>query len=93
MVVSLTLVLAVLAGVLYALKRWSVWLKPSRQDSWIQVVERHPLGPRQSLMVVRVRHELFLLAVSTQGVQMLSRLDPDEAPVSLEKEASPASAS
>lgn len=41
----------------------------------VEVVDRLPLDPRRSLVVVRVGKSYFLVGVSEQGMTLLSRLD------------------
>lgn len=45
-------------------------------SSHMQVVDRVPLGPKASLLVVKVAEEYFLLAVSEQKIQLIKEL-PD----------------
>ena len=71
---SLVLVVAVLLGALYAVKRWGHWMKKSTGNEWIHVLAQHSFGPKHHLLVVRVQDEKFLVGVSPQGMHALSSL-------------------
>lgn len=59
--------------------RWAA--PPAAETDRIEVLGRSFLGPRESICVVRVGRERFLLGVTPAGVGLLSRLDaPDRAP-------------
>ncbi len=71
---SLMLVLAILLGALYGIKRWGHWMKPAARNGWIQILAQHSFGPKHHLLVVQVRDEKFLVGVSPQGMHTLSSL-------------------
>ena len=71
---SLLLVVAVLLGALYGVKRWGHWMKQSNKNEWIQILAQHSFGPKHHLLVVRVQDEKFLVGVSPQGMHALSSL-------------------
>lgn len=75
---SLMLVMAILLGALYGIKRWGHWMKPSARNGWIQILAQHSLGPKHHLIVVKVRDEKFLVGVSPQGMHTLSPLSPKD---------------
>ena len=76
---SLALVLGLLLAGTYGLKRWGFWIKKSGQDSRIQVLDKYFLGPRHSLLVVRVREGgLFLIGLSPQGIHFLASLENEK---------------
>ncbi len=52
-----------------------------KQKSFIEVVAQHALGPKQSITVVKIRGQQFVLAVSQDSVQLLTQLDADETEV------------
>ena len=54
----------------------------------MQVVERLPLGPRQSLMIVKVGAQYMLVGVSEGSIQHLKDLDAEDVTGDLEKKAS-----
>ncbi len=63
--------------------RWLFrWAPAAAMDTdRVEVVSRSFLGPRESICVIRVGRERFLVGVSPAGVGLLSRLDgPDRAP-------------
>lgn len=75
---AVTLVLTLLWGATYALKRWGGMVKGS-DKSWIHVLERRYLGPKHSLLLVRVAEETVLLGLSPQGISFLTSLDVQRA--------------
>ena len=54
-----------------------------KQKSFIEVLAQHPIGPKQSLIVVKVRGQQFVLGVTQDNVQLISQLDADEAELDL----------
>ncbi len=73
---GLFLVLAVLACAVLVMKKLGHYVhKPSVGDV-LEVVSRHYLDPKNSLLVVRVYGERFLVGLSPQGLQMLASLKP-----------------
>ena len=65
---------------------WFSGLIPSsmkKQKSFIEVIAQHPIGPKQSLIVVRIRGQQFVLGVTQDHVQLISQLDADEAELDL----------
>lgn len=85
---SLLLVLTVLLGALYGIKRWGHWMKPSSKNGWIQILAQHSFGPKHHLLVVKVQDEKFLVGVSPQGMHTLSSLShKDGEPVSKDEAA------
>ncbi len=73
---ALSLVLAVLVGALFALKKAGKWVRKPDRNDWIQVVAQHPIGIKHHLVLVRVREELLLVGVSPQGMHLLSPSRP-----------------
>lgn len=51
-------------------------MKKSR--SFIEVLAQHPLGPKQSIVVVRIRGQQFVLGATEGNVQLITQLDSDE---------------
>lgn len=44
----------------------------------IEVLAQHALGPKQSITVVRIRGQQFVLGVTQDSVQLITQLDADE---------------
>lgn len=74
-VAGLLIVLAALVCALYGLKRLGIFVKKTRDNELLNVVARHWLDPKTSLVIVRAGNEHFLLGLSSQGLQVLSSLD------------------
>jgi len=55
----------------------------------IQVLERAAVGPDRTLMIVRVKRQVWLLGVTPQSIQPIGELDPADYP---EEAPSPAAA-
>ena len=49
-----------------------------KKKSLIEVVAVHPLGPKQSITVVRIRGQQLVLGVTEGNVQLITQLDSDE---------------
>jgi flagellar biogenesis protein FliO len=65
---------------------WLSGLLPNsmkKQKSFIEVVAQHPLGPKHSITVVKIRGQQFVLAVTPENVQLITQLDSDEAEIDL----------
>jgi flagellar protein FliO/FliZ len=78
MLASLTLVIGLMIGALYLLKRY-VYKSPAAAGgtSLIRVVASHHLGPKNSLVLVEVLGQIVLLGVSGQQVSNLTAItDP-----------------
>ena len=54
-----------------------------KQKSFIEVMGQHSLGPKQSIVVIRIRGQQFVLGVTQDSVQLITQLDADEAEVDL----------
>ena len=72
---SLALVLGLLLGTLYGVKRLGNWAKTPENDPYIQVLSRRHLDPKHSLIMVQSQDELFLIGLSPQGMHLLARLE------------------
>lgn len=57
--------------------------KIRKTKSLIEVVAQHSLGARQSITVVRIRGQQFVLGVSPESVQLISQIDSDESEIGL----------
>ena len=47
--------------------------------AYIEVMANHSLGPKQSITVVRIKDQQFVLGVTQDNVQLITQLDADEA--------------
>jgi flagellar biogenesis protein FliO len=54
-----------------------------KQKAFIEVMANHALGPKQSITVVRIRGQQFVLGVTQDSVQLITQLDSDEADLDL----------
>jgi flagellar biogenesis protein FliO len=59
---------------------WLAGILPGakKQKSFIEVVAQHPLGPKHSITVVKIKGQQFVLAVTPENVQVITQLDSDE---------------
>ena len=65
---------------------WISSLLPSsmrKQKSFIEVMATHALGPKQSIVVVKIRGQQFVLGVTQDSVQLITQIDSDEAEMDL----------
>ena len=49
-----------------------------KQKSWIEVLGTHSLGPKQSIVVVRIRGQQLVLGVTQDNVQLITQIDSDD---------------
>ena len=75
-VLSLVLILVLIIGVVYLLRRYFSDRLPGnvRQD-WCQVLARMPLQPKQSLLLVKVFDRILLLGVTDGSMNTLAEFD------------------
>ncbi len=76
--VALGAVLTLLLVALRVLKRFSPTLGGSKHRLPMEVVQRLPLGPKQSIVVVRVGEKVMTVAVSGEGIQQMGELEGDD---------------
>jgi len=81
---SMTLVLGLAGGSLWALRRWGVRKLPGTGGSRLRIEETLALGDRRFVSILQAEDERFLIALAPGGIQLLSRLEPagGEAPSS-----------
>lgn len=72
---SLALVILLMVGALMVIRRLGVWARHPKAGSWVEVLSRHYLDPKHTLLVVKVQRQHLLLGISPQGLHMLTRLD------------------
>lgn len=79
---ALAVVIAVLCGAAFALKRWGHRFAGGSNKALIHVLERRYLGPKHSLLLVRVAEDTLLLGLSPQGLSFLASVDTANVPFS-----------
>jgi len=82
MILSLGAVLALMFGLVFALKRFGVPGGSAAELSVpIQILGRKLLQPKKSVVVMKVAEKILVVGISEQGMQLLTELAPDEAQV------------
>jgi flagellar biogenesis protein FliO len=77
---SLVLVSGLAVGGLWAFRRWGANKLPGSGGTRMKVEESLALGDRRFVSILRVDDERFLIALGPQGVNLMTRLEPDGAP-------------
>lgn len=75
---SMTLVLGVAGGALWALRRWGMKKLPGTGGSRLRIEETLALGDRRFVSILRAEDERFLVALAPGGITLLSRLEGAE---------------
>lgn len=70
---SLLFVIAIIIGMAWLLKRMRV--PAFGQQKGLSVVRQLPVGTKERLMIVQAGEEQFLIGVTAQSIQMLSKLE------------------
>jgi flagellar biogenesis protein FliO len=52
-----------------------------KNQPYIEVLANHALGPKQSITVVRIRDQQFVLGVTQDSVQLITQIDSDESEI------------
>lgn len=90
MIFSLSVVLVIMAGITFVVKRSMGISTPSQQSPVkIEILAHKALQPKRAMYVVRVANSVFVVGSSEQGLQMFTELNDDELLQSL-KEQQPA---
>jgi flagellar biogenesis protein FliO len=76
---SLVLVSGLAGGGLWAFRKWGANKLPGTGGARIRVEETLALGDRRFVSILKVDEERFLIALSPQGVNLMTRLDSVEA--------------
>ena len=76
------------SGGVQAKKAGNSWLsnllpQNRKQKPMMEVVATHVLGPKQSIVVMKIRGQQFVLAVTAENIQLITQLDADEAELDL----------
>ncbi len=75
---SLILVLGIAGASLWALKKYGRGRIPGGGGGRLRVEETLALGDRRFVSILEVEGERFLLALTPQGIHLVSRLDPHD---------------
>lgn len=75
---SLVLVLGLAGASLWALKKYGRGRLPGGGGGKLKVEETLALGDRRFVSILEVEGERFLIALTPQGIQLISRLDPGD---------------
>ncbi|WP_435532912.1 flagellar biosynthetic protein FliO [Vibrio marisflavi] len=70
---SLLFVIVVILGLTWLLKRMKVPTLVNQKG--LCVVRQLPVGPKERIMIVQAGEEQFLVGVTSQSIQLLSKLD------------------
>ncbi len=54
-----------------------------KSKAFIEVVANHAIGPKQSITIVRIKDQQFVLGVTQDSVQLITQLDSEEADLEL----------
>jgi len=76
---SLVLVCGLAGGGLWAFRKWGASRLPGGGGNRMKVEETLALGDRRFVSILKVDEERFLIALSPQGVNLMTRLDSVEA--------------
>jgi flagellar biogenesis protein FliO len=76
---SMVLVVGLAGGGLWAFRKWGANKLPGSGGTRLKVEETLALGDRRFVSILKVDEERFLIALSPQGVNLMTRLDSVEA--------------
>lgn len=64
---------------------WLSGILPGSRKSkaFIEVIANHSIGPKQSITIVRIKDQQFVLGVTSDSVQLITQLDSEEADLEL----------
>ena len=84
MLVALAIVLGLMIGAMYILKKFLLQTPPGMDDgSTIQVLATRYLGPKNSIMLVNVLGQLIVIGLSNQQMSLLTTISDSRAAESL----------
>jgi flagellar protein FliO/FliZ len=84
MVLSLAAVLALMAGLLFLVKKFALGGKGSaRMPLQIDILGKRSLQPKKSIIVVRVADKVLVVGMSEHGMQTLTELTNEEVQTAL----------
>ncbi|WED21055.1 flagellar biosynthetic protein FliO [Vibrio sp. JC009] len=70
---SLVLVIGVIFGLAWVLKRMQLPAMGNQKD--LRVVRQMPMGAKERIAVIQVGEEQFVIGVTAQSINLISRLD------------------
>jgi flagellar biosynthetic protein FliO len=71
---SLAIIILMIGGAVYGLKKWPGSQKLGVRNRMIEVIAQHHLGPKKSIAVVRVAGEAVLIGVTDNNISILKSL-------------------
>lgn len=74
---SLGAVLGLMVVAVWAAKRWMPQAARAGARQSIEILTQRVIGPRRSLILVRVRGRTLLLGATPQSIQMLTEFEPE----------------
>ncbi|MBP6672233.1 MAG: flagellar biosynthetic protein FliO [Bacteroidetes bacterium] len=87
MLISLSIVLAIMVGLAYFVKRYMGFQSPAKRTLVkIEVLAHQPLQPKRSVYVVRIASSVLVLGSSEQGLQLFTELHDEQLMELLEQE-------
>lgn len=79
MLISLTIVLAIMAGLAFFVKRYMGFQTPAKRPLVkVEVLAHQPLQPKRSVYVVRIANSVLVLGSSEQGLQLFTELHDEQ---------------
>lgn len=79
MVVSLLIVLSLIVGGVFLLKKFKIYkLLAPNVKSPVSVISNIPLGNRRSLCLVKVANEILIIGMTSNSMSLLSKLSADD---------------
>jgi flagellar biosynthetic protein FliO len=87
MLISLSIVLAIMVGLAYFVKRYMGFQSPAKRALVkIEVLAHQPLQPKRSVYVVRIASSVLVIGSSEQGLQLFTELHDEQLMELLEQE-------
>lgn len=74
LVLTLTVMCALLAGALFAIKKWAEKKSKPKNNTKIQIITQHHLGPKKSIAIIQVAGEALLVGITDHNISMLKTL-------------------
>ena len=74
LVLTLFVLCALLAGALFAIKKWAEKKSKQKSNTKIQILTQHHLGPKKSIAIIQVAGEALLVGITDHNISMLKTL-------------------
>lgn len=75
----LLVVIAIMMGVLYVMKKFSFFQRESGKETLIKVVSTRHLSPKERIEVIEISGERIVIGITPERISFLTRLkDTDE---------------